>query len=87
MSHVLEARYDEYSRSLEIHAVGYNKNNEAIMRVWQVSGGSSSNERIGWKLMFLKDIRAATVTDEESLAPRTGFKRGDSAMMRILCQV
>lgn len=83
----LELRYDGFSRVVEVHAVGYNKDDNPIMRVWQVSGGSASNERTGWKLMRCDEAGSAVVTDVPSQAPRTGYKRGDSAMTSIVCQI
>jgi hypothetical protein len=32
---VLELRYDGYVRALEVHAVGYSKQNSLVMRAWQ----------------------------------------------------
>jgi hypothetical protein len=42
--HVFELRYDGYSRSVEVHAVGFTKEDNPIMRVWQIGGGNVSNE-------------------------------------------
>lgn len=83
----LELRYDGYSRIVEVHAVGKTKEHHGIMRVWQVRGGSKSGERIGWKLMRLDEAISAHVTDEDSQAPRHGYKRGDRDMQTIDCQV
>jgi hypothetical protein len=83
----LELRYNGFSRIVEVHAVGISKENNPIMRVWQVSGGSESGERTGWKLMRLDEALSAHVTDQESQAPRSGYKRGDAAMRSIQCQL
>lgn len=83
----LELRYDGYSRVVEVHAAGYTKEGNAIMRVWQVRGGSVSGDRSGWKLMRADETFSAHILGELSEAPRKGYKRGDAAMDRITCQV
>jgi len=84
---LLELRYDGNSRCIEVHAVGYSKTGDALMHGWQVPGGSSSGERVGWKLMKLAEANGAAVSDEPSQAPRPGYKRGDLAMARIICEL
>ena len=84
---LLELSYDGYSRAVEVHAVGWSKDGCAIMRAWQVRGGSASGERSGWKLMRLDEASASRVLDEASEAPRRGYKRGDAAMSRIACEL
>lgn len=83
---VLELRYDGVSRQVEVHAVGYTKAGHPIMRAWQTGGGSKS-ERVGWKLMRLDEASGAEITSEASAAPRRGYKRGDPAMDRIICEL
>ena len=84
---VMEVLYDGYFRAVEVHAVGTTKDGNAIMRVWQVRGGSQSGETQGWKLLRLDEARGGKLLDEESQAPRRGYRRNDSAMTSITCQL
>lgn len=84
---VLELRYDGYSRCVEVHAVGYSQVGVAMMRAWQVRGGSASGEKVGWKLMRLSEALGAILSDEASQAPRKGHKRGDPGLARIVCEL
>ena len=84
---VLELSYDGYSRSVEVHAVGWSKEGHAVMRAWQVRGGSASGERSGWKLMRLEEASGARLVHEPAAVPRKGYKRGDPAMSRIVCEL
>ena len=67
--------------------LGFTKEDDAVMRVWQVSGGSASNEPVGWKLLRLDEATEAVVTHQKSLAPRAGYKPGDPAMQQMTCQL
>jgi hypothetical protein len=85
--HVLRIEYDGYTRDVEVHAVGFTKDDNPIMRVWQVAGGSVSNEPVGWKLLRLDEATSAVVTHQRSLAPRAGYNPGDPVMSVITCQL
>jgi hypothetical protein len=84
---VLELRYDGYSRSVEVHAVGFTKEDNPVIRAWQVSDGNGSNEPLGWKLLRLDEATGAVVTHQKSLAPRAGYKPGDPVMQQMTCQL
>lgn len=83
----LELIYHGHSRVVEVHAVGYTAEGNAILRAWQVRGGSVHGERTGWKLFRLDEAGALRVSTEKSRAPRTGYTPDDPAMEKILCRV
>ena len=82
----IQFQYSGKDRVVEVHAVGYTRDDNAIMRAWQVRG-SSASEPSGWKLFRLDEIASARVLDEASEAPRSGYKKGDPALHRIVCEV
>jgi hypothetical protein len=83
--HVLQLRYEGYTRDVEVHAVGFTNDDNAVMRVWQVAGGSA-NEPVGWKLLQLDETVEAVGT-ERSMAPRPGYDPADPVMKVITCQL
>jgi hypothetical protein len=83
----LEVHYDGYARVVEVHAVGLTKDDNEIMRVWQVSGGSVSRNPTNWRLMRLDETQFVRITNNKSEAPRPGYGRDDKAIDRIVCQV
>jgi len=83
----LELSYDGFSRIVEVHAAGISNDNQAIMLAYQVRGGSKSNEPVGWKIMHLNEALNARLTDEDSNAPRRGYKRGHKAFRSFNCQL
>jgi hypothetical protein len=83
----LELTYDGFVRVVEVHAVGESNAGHIVMRVWQVEGGSVSNERVGWKMLLLDEIRSLAICATASKAPRAGFKRGDRQMRKIFAEI
>ncbi|MGQ3025415.1 hypothetical protein [Sphingopyxis sp.] len=83
----LELRYDGFSRVVEVHAVGISTAGNPCMRVYQVRGGSVSNEPVGWKMMTLDKAFSMHLTEEESFAPREGYAPNDRGMSTIFAQI
>ena len=87
LNRCLEVTYDRFSRIVEVHAVGFSAEGNGLMRVWQVSGGSSSGEGSGWKLLRLDEVMSFRLSEEVSQAPRKGYRRGDKALAKIVCEM
>jgi hypothetical protein len=84
---VLALTYAGFARSVEVHIVGRSRFGEALMRVWQVRGGSVGGEPVGWKMMRLEQVTGAYLTAEPSQAPRPDFNPQDPTIARVICQV
>jgi predicted DNA-binding transcriptional regulator YafY len=83
----LSITYGGHTRVVEVHAVGTTDDGNPVMRAWQVSGGSRSRNPDPWRLFRLDRTWQYAILDEASEAPRRGYKRGDSHIARIRCQV
>lgn len=83
----LELQYDGFVRIVEVHCVGTTTAGNPGMRVFQVRGGSSSGETVGWKMLTFDKSFSVNLTDEQSSAPRPGYKPGDKGMTHIILEV
>jgi hypothetical protein len=83
---VLELHYHGYSRIVEPHAYGCDKNDDEILRCYQTSGGSESGERIGWKLLKVREAFSFHLTDI-TFSARLEYKRNDKAMNHLFAQL
>lgn len=84
---VLEFYYDGYPRSVEPHACGNDTKGNDVVRAYQISGGSESGEYVGWKLFKLSKMNYMEISTTTFAGPRPDYKRGDSAMRVIYCQL
>lgn len=83
----LSLSYNGFARLVEVHAVGVTRAGNRVMRVWQVSGGSSSGKPVGWKLMSIGEASNMAISEQIAQVPRERYRRGDKAMARIDWQV
>lgn len=84
---ILNFYYDGFKREVEPHACGNDSKGNDVMRAYQVSGGSESNEYTGWKLFEISKMNYLELTAMKFSGPRPGYKRDDKAMRRIYCQL
>lgn len=83
---VLELRYHGYSRIVEPHAYGRDKNGDEVLRCYQTSGGSESGEPVGWKLLKVRDVFSVQLTKNVFMM-QPGYKRNDKAMSHVFEQI
>ena len=83
---VLELRYHGFSRIVEPHAYGRDKDGDEILRCYQTSGGSESSERAGWKLLKVREVFSLHLTNN-TFAARPEYKRNDKAMSYVFEQL
>lgn len=82
----LELRYHGYSRMVEPYAYGRDKDGDEILRCYQTAGGSVSGERVGWKLLKVRDVFSLDLL-KEKFSPRPEYRKGDKAMEYIYAQL
>ena len=84
---VLELRYHGYSRLIEPHVYGTDKNGCEKLRCFQVGGGSVSNEPIDWKMLNVVEIDSVHPTGHNFLHARTEYNRDDPVIVTIYAQL
>ena len=84
---VIKFYYKGYLRIVEPYAYGIHKTTyNKILRAFQIAGGSSSEEIVGWKLFIVDEI-SFLITTNEQFNVRPEYTLNDSAMGKIICQV
>jgi hypothetical protein len=83
---LLELRYHGYVRTVEPYAYGRDKNGDALLRCFQISGGSESGQPTGWKLLKVADAFAIN-EQKATFMSRPEYRRGDKAIAFMFCQL
>jgi hypothetical protein len=79
--------YDHAMRVVEIHCVGYAKEDRPMLLAWQVRGGSKSRNPNPWRNFYLDQISEFLILEERSEAPRDGYAGGGSSMQKIIREI
>ena len=86
--HLLLINYDPGHRIVEPHAFGESKDGNQLLRAFQVSGASLSNEHVNWKLFRVDRAISISLHTETFNGPRPDYNRDDKAMKgRIIEQL
>jgi hypothetical protein len=80
---ILEFAYKGARRRAEPHALGIDSKGHLTMCAWQLSGGSG----VGFRDFHLDELSSLQITEDGFVSPRPGYRRGDSTMTTIFCQL
>ncbi len=83
---ILELRYHGYSRVVEPHAYGRDDSGDELLRCYQISGGSESGERVGWKLLKVGEVFSLHLGNTP-FSTRPNYRRNDKAIEHMYCQI
>lgn len=85
---VIEFDYDEHKRIVQPHAYGIHKDTRnEVLRAFQIRGYSSSGNVPDWRLYILSKISNIKVLNEIFETPAPKYRKNDSAMSHIYCQI
>lgn len=84
---ILEFYYDGYYRVVEPFTFGISARDNEILSAFQVGGESRSGNRPTWRLFDLEKIEDIQISNEHFDGNREGYRRGDSRMDRIYCEI
>lgn len=77
---LLKVTYPPGERLLEPHTLGYGSQQQILLRGYQTSGASASEEPVNWKLLRVDRVKEIELTPLSFQGPRPGYTVGDSAM-------
>jgi hypothetical protein len=83
---VLTFTYSGIPRVVEPHAFGLSRTGKAVLRCYQTHGGHITPGH-EWDLCDLSKISDLKVAGALFQIPRSGYRRGDSHMIRIFAQL
>jgi len=85
---VIKFYYEGNQRIVQPHAYGIHKNtNNEVLRAYQVGGYSSSGKIPGWRLYIVNKISNLEITNETFDNPAPEYRKNDSAILQIYCQL
>jgi hypothetical protein len=72
--HVIKLLYPGFSRTVEPHAYGLDRNGNAMLLCYQ-TGGDFPEESQGWRFLNPGDAERVIETSEHFTGPRAGYSR------------
>lgn len=85
---IIEFFYEGHKRIVEPHCYGIHKDtNNEVLCAYQIGGYSSSRSVPLWRLYIIFKMSEIIITDTQFENPSSGYKKNDSRMSIIFCQL
>jgi predicted DNA-binding transcriptional regulator YafY len=87
---IIEFQYHDKPRTVEPYCCGINRKDSHQLRGFQVSGGSASDEKLGWRMFDLAEMSGLRTTDKDFsgwAGDRRLYNPNDTAFRTIFCRV
>lgn len=84
---LLEFTFHGHRRVVEPHTHGIDRKGRESLSAYQVSGTSGSGGVPDWRLFRTSEISFLTLSQQKFSNRRSGYKKGDSRMSRIFCEL
>ena len=75
--------YKGKPRVVEPHTLGVDERGHDTLCAWQLSGGSG----VGFRDFHVAQMSNLNVSADRFCGPRGGFRRGDSTMSSVICEL
>lgn len=79
---LLRFSYAGELRTVEPHALGYDREGDTVLSAWQVSGGPA-----GWRTFAVSKMLAIGMSDRSFPSARPGYNRADPGVGDVICQM
>ena len=80
---IIECTYKDELRVVEPYTYGLSSKDNDILRVYQIDGGSTSSDKLGWRLLTVDKMININVLDDDFIADRDDYNPEDKAMTTI----
>jgi len=84
---LLEFTFHDHHRVVEPHTHGIDRKGHESLSAYQVSGTSGSVGVPDWRLFHTSDISFLVLSQQRFSNRRSGYKKGDSRMSKIFCEL
>lgn len=80
---LIEFNYKDEIRVVEPYTFGVSSTGKDVLSAYQVEGGSTSSDDLGWRLFSIGKIENIKISDTSFQPTRDGYNPDDSRMKNI----